>query len=869
MNDYFRQNWHSIEKEEVLAVLRTDPDKGLTLSEAEARRKVFGFNVLPRKEKITPVKIFLSQLKNPLIYILIIAGGVSLLLKEYTDAAVILLAATVNTVIGFAQEYKANKTFEKLQKTISFNAKVIREGRTLFLDVKELVPGDIILVQEGDRVPADARIIQEDDLMVNEAMLTGESMPQEKNDTVVSPDTPLGDRENMIYMGTTIEGGRAKAVVVATGKDTQIGKMSSILAEIKEEKTPLQRKISRLSKKLALLLTIIVFLVFFWGTFVGYDVKEMFIISVALAVASIPEGLPIALTVTLAIGMQRILKHRGLVRRMIAAETLGSTSVICTDKTGTLTYGEMKVDRVYVYKAQEKRKDLLLKAITFCNTAFFEEKKWKEKKAVGNMTERALLEYAFQNGYLKKDLFKKEPQIKFSPFNSKDKFSFSIHRDLSGNTLIYCLGAPEILLEKSRSQKKEKEAIKREINYLASEGFRVLGAGFKNLSKKETLEISAHQKIIEGIDFLGLVALRDPLREDAKEAIQKVKSAGIKPIIVTGDHKLTAKKIAQEIGIKAEDENILEGKDIDRLDEKDFSQRLSKISIYARVAPEHKIKIIKAWQEKNEVVAMTGDGVNDVLALKKADIGIALGSGTDIAKESADLILLDNSFKIILQAIEEGRVIIDNIRKVITYLFSDLFSEIILIGAAILLKLPLPILPAQILWINLVEDSLPNFALALEPKEKDVLKRKPERKEKPLLTSEMKWIIFFVGIVTDFLLLGLFLWLYYHQLPINHIRTIIFAALGMDSLFFVYSCKNLHKNIWRTNIFSNKYLLLSSFFRLGAILIAIYLPLFQKLLKTSPLSYFEWFYVIMIGLLNLVLIELVKLIFIKEKKIYD
>ena len=869
MNDYFRQNWHSIEKKEVLAVLRTDPDKGLTLSEAETRRKVFGFNVLPRKEKITPVKIFLSQLKNPLIYILIIAGGVSLLLKEYTDAAVILLAATVNTVIGFAQEYKANKTFEKLQKTISFNAKVIREGRTLFLDVKELVPGDIILVQEGDRVPADARIIQEDDLMVNEAMLTGESMPQEKSDTVVSSDTPLGDRENMIYMGTTIEGGRAKAVVVATGKDTQIGKMSSILAEIKEEKTPLQRKISRLSKKLALLLTIIVFLVFLWGTFVGYDVKEMFIISVALAVASIPEGLPIALTVTLAIGMQRILKHRGLVRRMIAAETLGSTSVICTDKTGTLTYGEMKVDRVYVYKAQEKRKDLLLKAITFCNTAFFEEKKWKEKKAVGNMTERALLEYAFQNGYLKKDLLKKEPQIKFSPFNSKDKFSFSIHRDLFGNTLIYCLGAPEIILEKSRSQKKEKEAIKREINYLASEGFRVLGAGFKNLSEKETLEISAHQKIIEGIDFLGLVALRDPLREDAKEAIQKVKSAGIKPIIVTGDHKLTAKKIAQEIGIKAEDENILEGKDIDRLDEKDFSQKLSKISIYARVAPEHKIKIIKAWQEKNEVVAMTGDGVNDVLALKKADIGIALGSGTDIAKESADLILLDNSFKIILQAIEEGRVIIDNIRKVITYLFSDLFSEIILIGAAILLKLPLPILPAQILWINLVEDSLPNFALALEPKEKDVLKRKPERKEKPLLTSEMKWIIFFVGIVTDFLLLGLFLWLYYHQLPINHIRTIIFAALGMDSLFFVYSCKNLHKNIWRTNIFSNKYLLLSSFFRLGAILIAIYLPLFQKLLKTSPLSYFEWFYVIMIGLLNLVLIELVKLIFIKEKKIYD
>ncbi|MCD6410772.1 HAD-IC family P-type ATPase [bacterium] len=869
MDNYFQQNWHSIEKEEVLKILRTDSEKGLSLSEAESRKKIFGLNILPQKEKLTAVKILFSQLKNPLIYILIIAGGVALFLQEYTDAIVILLAAGVNTIIGYLQEYKANKTFEKLQKTISFNAKVLREGKTLFLDIKELVPGDIILIQEGDRVPADARIIEEDDLTVNESMLTGESMPQEKNEAVVSSNTPLGDRENMIYMGTTVESGRAKAVVVATGKDTQMGKISDVLQQIKEEKTPLQRKISQLSKRLAVFLTIIVFLVFLWGIFVGYDVKEMFIISVALAVASIPEGLPIALTVTLAIGMQRILKHKGLVRQMVAAETLGSASVICTDKTGTLTYGEMRVEKIYVYKNQKRKEDLLLKTITFCNTAFFEERKWKERKVVGNMTERALLEYSFQEGYLKEDLLKSEPQIKFSSFNSKDKFSFSIHKNFSDNILVYCLGAPEILLEKSRSQKKEREAIKRKINDLTNEGFRVLGAGFKSLSGKNTLESSTHQKIIEGVDFLGLIALRDPLREDAKETIQKVKSAGIKPIIVTGDHKLTAKRIAQKVGIKVEDKNILEGKDIDKLDEKEFSQKISEISVYARVAPEHKIKIIKAWQAKNEVVAMTGDGVNDVLALKKADIGIALGSGTDIAKESADLILLDNSFKIILEAIEEGRVIIDNIRKVVTYLFSDLFSEIILIGASILFKLPLPLLPAQILWINLIEDSLPNFALALEPKEKDVLKRKPEKKEKPLLTLEMKWIIFFVGLITDFLLLGLFLWLYYHRLPMSHIRTIIFAGLGMDSLFFVYSCKNLHKNIWRVNIFSNKYLVLSSFFRLGAILTAIYLPLFQKLLKLSPLSYFEWFYVIMIGILNLLLIELVKLIFIKEKKIYD
>jgi len=860
-------NWYTKSVKETLTILETDKQIGLTLEEVKKRQQVFGKNQIPEEKSLTVFKILISQFKSPLIYILAIAGFVALFLEEWTDAGVIFGAVILNTIIGFFQEYKAAKTLSELKKIVQYHAKVIRGGEKHLVNFEELVPGDIILLSSGDKVPADCRLIEVDNLKTNDSILTGEWLPQTKSTKPLPQNTPLGDRENMVYMGTIIEEGRGKAIVVATGKNTEIGKIATQVQKLDEGKTPLQLKISHLSRNIAVILAFLIFIIFIYGTIAGYQPGKMFIIAVALAVAAIPEGLPIALTITMAVGMQRILKQKGLVRKMVAAETLGSTSVICTDKTGTLTYGRMEVAEIYTIDSTEQSDEMLFKALAFCNNAFVEkDSKTGKRKIVGNMTEKAFLKAALDAGFNKEDLLKQEPQVKFFPFNSKVKYTFSIHQKDSQNYNVYILGAPEILLEKSITTLPQKNKTLEKFRELTEQGYRVIGAAYKTLSSQG--QINAEENILAESKFLGLIALRDPIREEVKEAIRVTKQAGILPLIVTGDHRLTAQAIAKEIGIEAEDENVLEGRELDQLSEEELRQTLRKITIYARVAPEHKTKIIRAWQEEGEVVAMTGDGINDAPALKKADIGIALESGTDVAKETADIVLLNNSFNIIVNAIKEGRGIVDNIRKVITYILSDVFSEVILIGVSILAGYPLPILPAQILWINLVEDSFPNFALALEPKEKGLLKRKPEKKNRPLLTAEMKSIIFAIGIITDFLLLGLFFWLYYHKFPMDHIRTIIFAGLGIDSLFFIYGCKNLHKNIWRTNIFSNKYLILSSVFRLGAILAAIYVPLLQKLLKTIPLSLFEWFYVVIIGLLNLALIELVKLIFIKEKKAY-
>jgi Ca2+-transporting ATPase len=856
--------WHCLEIEKVSQILKTDFQKGLAQKEAERRQKIFGKNKLPEEKPFIFLKILISQFKSPLIYILAIAGFIALFLEEWTDASVIFGAVILNTFIGFFQEYKAAKTLNELKKAVEYQAKVIRQGEKHLINFEELVPGDIILLNSGDKVPADCRLIEVDNLKTDDSVLTGEWLPQKKTIKKLPERTPLGDRENMVYMGTIVEEGRGKAVVVAIGKNTEIGKIATQVKEIEEGKTPLQFKISKLSRSIGIILAFLIFFIFIEGIVTGNKPDEMFIVAVALAVAAIPEGLPISLTVTMAIGMRRILKQKGLVRKMIAAETLGSTNIICTDKTGTITYGKMEVVEVYLPEAKKEKEELLFKALTFCNNAFIEKDiKTGKKKFVGNMTEKALLKAVLKAGFDREELLKEEQQIKFSPFNPKKKYALSIHQKGKDNYIVYLLGAPEILLGRSRNKLAEKEKILKKLKELTQKRYRVIGAAYKNLSSLQELK----EDILTDISFLGLIALRDPIREDVKEAIRITREAGIRPIIVTGDHKITAQAIAQEIGIKAKKENILEGEELSQLTEKDFQKRLDKITIYARVAPEHKTRIIEAWQRKGKVVAMTGDGINDAPALKKADIGIALGSGTDVAKETADLILLNNSFSIIVAAIEEGRGIITNIRKVITYILTDTFSEIILVGTSILLGLPLPILPAQILWINLVEDSFPAFALALEPKEKDLMKRKPEPKEKPLLTKEMKFIIFGIGIIRDFILLGLFLWFYFHHLPLSYIRTMIFAALGVDSLMYIYACRNLSKNIWQFSIFSNKHLILSSFLRLIAIFCAIYLPLFQKFLRTVPLLFFDWLIVFSIGLLILVIVESAKYFYIKEEKL--
>ena len=859
--------WHNLNIEKIARLLKTDVEDGLSEKEVKEKRKKLGSNKLPEDKPLPWFKTYLNQFRSPLIYILIIAGIITLALGDLKDTAIIFGAVFLNTVIGFFQENKASKILSELKKIVKIKSYVIRDGNERELEQSELVPGDIFLLNAGDRVPADGRLIKVHNLKINESSLTGEWISADKKTEVLPGDTPLADRDNMAYMGCLVEEGWGKAIVTKTGQRTEIGKVAAMVKETKEEKTPYQKKISNLSKIIGILIVFLSILIFILGTVFNRDPFEMFLTAVAVAVAAIPEGLPVAITVILALGMQRILKKQGLVRKMIAAETLGSTSIIATDKTGTLTEAKMKVDKIY----PEKNNVLALKIVTLCNEAFIEnpEEALERQVVRGKPTEKALLLAGMQAGLNKKDLEKDQPEIDKLPFDPVYKYSATLHRLKEKENILYVMGAPEIILAKSKfldiNGKKEKlseiriKELKKKIDEFTRKGQRVLAASYKKFRGQELEEAAVNDLI-----FVSLIALHDPLRKEVKEAIRICRSAGMKPIIVTGDHKLTAQAIAGELGLPAREENSIEGWELEKLDDEEFKKRLKDIEIYARVEPAQKLRIVRAWQEKGEVVAMTGDGINDALALKQADIGLALGSGTDVAKEASDLILLTDNFSIIVAAVEEGRVIIDNVRKTVTLLISQCFTEIILVGASIIGGFPLPILPAQILWENLIEGSPQGVALAFEPKEKGVMERKPEDPKSPLLTKEMKTIIFGFGIITDFVLLGLFLLLLKKGLPLVEIRTIIFAALAIDTFFYAFSCKNLRKNIWQYNPFSNLYLIGFIIFSFFMLLIAIYIPFFQNLLKTVPLNLFDWLLLLGLGVLNLILIEITKWYFIAK-----
>ncbi|MFC1663642.1 cation-translocating P-type ATPase [Patescibacteria group bacterium] len=859
--------WHNLSFKEVIKVLGSDLDRGLNEEEAEIRQKKFGNNLLPEEKPLSQLKIFLEQIKNPLIYILIIAGFITLILKEFADSIVIFGAIILNTIVGYFQENKATKALRDLKKVVKYKAQVIREGNSKIVDSSELVSGDIFVLNPGNKVPADGRIIQSFNLKINEMALTGEWLAAEKNTKILSKEIPMADRNNMVYMGTIVEDGKAKVVVTETGIETEIGKVAEILKEVKEEKTPLQKKIARFSKVIGGIIGIICILIFIEGLLTGNTFVEMFVMVVAVAVAAIPEGLPVAMTVILALGMQRILRKKGLVRKLAAAETLGSTSIICTDKTATLTEGKIKVTKVLIRKKQNQ--DLIFKMALLCNEAFVENPKSpkKEQKLRGRPTDKALLSYGLESGFVKEKLEIELPKIGELPFDPRNRFLATLHKipdrkSDSKNNILFVSGAPEKILEMSKLKGKERKKWEKELKNLASQGFRTLA-----FAKAQTKKTKIDDKVLQNLEFVALLGLSDPLRKGVKRAIKICKQAGMRTILVTGDHKLTAKVIAKEIGLKVKEENIIEGKDLDKMSEEEFRNKVKNINVYARVEPKHKMRIISAWQERGEVVAMTGDGINDAPALKKADIGIALGSGTDVAKEVSDLILLPNNFNVILAAVEEGRAIVDNMRKVITYLLSSSFSEVILIGGALLTGFPLPILPVQILWINLVEDGLPDIALAFEPKEKDLMKRKPLGHDIPLLTGEMKAIIFIIGLFTDFLLLVLLFWFFRQNLDIDYIRTMIFGCLAIDSLFYVFSCKSLTRNLWHINPFSNKFLIVAVAVGALMLLLAIYFAPLQILLKTVPLGFSDWLIILALGMIQLVLIEITKWYFIVKPRL--
>lgn len=885
-----KQNWHALSIETILRELKASKN-GLSEKEAKERLHRFGLNKLPEEEPVSKLKIFFEQLKSPLIYILVIAGFVTLVLQDWTDSVVIFAAVFLNSIIGYFQENKTSRILLKLRKVIHDKAVVIRQGQEKQISQSQIAVGDIIVLQAGDKIPADARLIENLSLKVNESSLTGEWLAVDKSLKKLSKGIVLAERRNMLYMGTVIESGRAKAVVVGTGSSTELGKIAISLKTLEEERTPYQRKITRFSKIIAIVVGIICGGIFAGGIFTGRDLLEMFITAVAVAVAAIPEGLPVAITVILALGMERILKKKGLVRRLIAAEVLGSTSVICTDKTGTLTQAKMQVADIFA-DSKAFPHELALKINLLCSEAFVENIKEPMSKWIirGRSTEKALLLAALQSGLRREKIEKTQPKIDILPFDSIYKYSAALHKFSKTQDIVYLLGAPEIILEKSKYfesnkgkeklSKKKIEELTRKYEALDRQGLRLIAAGYRKIKptdlasdlKKESeiKELSEmekqgiYEKYLKEMVFVAFVALKDPLRKEVKEAVKTCQQAGMRPIIVTGDHRLTAQAIAKELGILAENKNVIEGKEFEKMSDREFKKRLKDTTIYARMEPQQKLRIIEAWQARGEVVAMTGDGVNDAPALKKANIGLALGSGTDVAKEASDLVLLTDNFSIIVTAVKEGRTIIDNVRKVITLLFSNAFGEMILIGASIIAGWPLPILAAQILWVNLIEDSLPAIALGFEKSEKGVMKRKPEDPKAPLLTKEIKAITFIIGIVTSFILLGLFVWLFKKELDLAEIRTIIFAALTIDTIFYVFSCKNLRKNIWQINIFSNRFLLLSWIFAVVMLVVAIYIPFLQVLLKTVPLNLFDWGLVFVIGIVNLFLIELVKFFYKKK-----
>jgi len=879
--------WHNLPVKEIFELLKTT-ENGLKKNEVEERLKKYGLNKLPEEKRHSWVFILLNQFKSPLIYILLVAAFISFILHEYADMIIISAAVFINTIVGFIQENKAEKTLESLKKIISFRSKVIRDGDKINIDSTKIVVGDILVLHPGDRVPADGRIITCNDFQVNEASLTGESMPIDKQSEVLEKGTNLADRTNMVFMGTVVTRGKASVVITSTGIKTHLGEIAQMVKETESEKTPLQVKLAKFSHKLGLLVLAASIFLFVFGILIGKEVFEMFETAVAVAVSAIPEGLIVSVTIILTVGMQRILKKKSLVKKLVAAETLGSTSIICTDKTGTLTEGDMRVaslltgscdldnDLVEVtdkkITANVPDHYLLLKVAAICNDTIISKKKGEYKEEfIGDPTETALLKAAITAGLYYEKIRKENQRIAEIPFSTEIKYMATLNQDKDKKRKVYIKGAPEKILgfankilingqEKKITPELRKKVLKN-FNDLTSQGLRVLAAAYKDVdNEKETLEESEMKNFI----FIGVFALKDPLRKEAKSTIELCEMAGLKPIIITGDHKLTVKAIAKEVGMDVKDENILEGIDLDKLTDEELVKKVKDIKVYARVSPKHKLRIVDAWQAHGEVVAMLGDGVNDAPALKTADIGVALGSGTDVAKETAEIVLLDDNFKTIVDAVRQGRIIFDNLRKIIVYLLADSFTELILVIGALVAKLPLPITALQILYINIVDDGFPNVALTFEPGERDVMKQKPIKKDAPILNKEMKFLIFAIGIITDVVLFAVFLYLLNADYAIDHIRTIIFTALALDSLLYVFSCKSLRKNIWHTHTLNNKYLLMAVAFGLALQLFALYTPFMRDLLELTILNSTEWMIIILLAFVKISAIEISKWFFIRK-----
>ncbi len=860
--------FHSLSLEDVYKELKSS-NKGLTSEEAKQRLEEFGSNELQEKEKIKPITIFINQFKSFVIGILIVVVIISLLLKEWPEAIAVFAILILNAFLGFIQEYKAEKAIEALKKLATPKAKVIRNGRDQEIDSREVVPGDILVLATGDKIPADSRIIEQMNLETQEAALTGESVPVQKEVCILNEKTAVANRKNIVYSSTIVTKGRGKAIVIATGMKTEFGKIAELIQVTPEEPTPLQVKLKELAQSLGILTIIICFVIFGVGILKGNEFFEILKTSIALAVAAIPEGLPAVVTISLALGVQRMIRRNALMRKLPSVETLGSTTVICTDKTGTLTHNEMTVVKMYVnnkivdvsgsgystkggFSSNPKDFEMLLKIGALNNDA-----KLDSGKIIGDPTEGCLIVSAEKAG-LKKEVLEKENQrIDEIPFDSERKLMTTIHNTKQCK-IAFTKGAPDIVIEFCNKilidgrvemftnlQKKEISRVEEEF---ANQALRVLGFAYKEITNEDKKSIE------KDMVFVGLQAMIDPPRAEVKDAIAKCKRAGIKVVMVTGDYKGTAQAIAKELGI---DGIAITGTELDEIE--NLEERVEDIGIYARVNPEHKMKIIDAFKKRGHIVAMTGDGVNDAPALKKADIGIAMGiTGTDVSREASDMILTDDNFASIVNAVEEGRGIYDNIKKFVKYLLSCNIGEVLTIFIGILLGLPPPLLALQILLMNIVTDGLPALALGIEPIEADIMFRKPRKPKERIFSKSTLINMLIVGIILCIGTLGIFK-LYLNSGEVRYAQTMAFTTLVMFQMFNVLNCRSEKRSLFSVGIFSNKYLIGAIASSLIIQLIVIYTPL-SVLFDTVKIGLVDWVYIILVSGSILVIIELIKLL---------
>ncbi len=878
--------WHNLKEQQVLKELDSN-SRGLEDKEIKKRVKVYGYNILAQKKSLPAWKIFIRQFRSALVYVLLIGAVISFLFKESVDAYVIILAVFLNVVIGFLQEYKANNSLEKLSQVIKQQTVVRRNNRQQMLDAKFLVPGDIVILRAGDKVAADIRLLDVTNLSIAEAALTGESWPIKKNIVTLPLGTVLAERSNMAYMGTVVSEGRGEGVVVATGLQTELGKIAKLLNDVDNDLTPLQIKLDKFAKTITSIIVAVAFVVMLLGLLQGYPWAQIFTVSVALAVSAIPEGLLISLTVILTVGMQRILKNNGLVRQLVSAETLGGTTVICADKTGTLTEGEMRVTELLSFKrhidfqAQQIREiqwdkdmSLLVDIASLCNDAVVQNpddpnKKWE---IFGTPTEKALLWFAMTYGDYNAQT--KKTRLEEIPFDSQYKFMITRHAYNSDKDIIYIKGAPEIIMPSTVKYTDNGQILKQDqhtrkiwhekLDHLSRRGLRVLAAAYRLVPKDYPLDISVTKELTDLV-MVGLWGLSDPIRPEMLETLELTKKADIKTVMITGDSKFTAFHIAQSLKLATENDQVVTGEELVKMSDQQLHDRVEQIKVYARVTPSDKLRIIQAWKSRGQVVAMTGDGVNDAPALKAADVGVTVSTGSDIAKEVSDLILLDNNFKTIVMAIKEGRLIFANLKKVILYLLSDSFAEITIIATAMLLGYPLPILTTHILWINLITDGLPSLALTQEPEDRDIM----EHREAPgnaLLDFEGKSLIFAISILTTLGSLGLYYYFWQSTGDLAVARTIAFASLGTSTLLYVYSIKNLAKSILRSNPFKNYLLNIAVVIGLLLQLAAVYMPFLNHFIKTVPLSWSHWQAILWMTVVLFVLLELMKLVFIRYNR---